>query len=514
MGLLNEKCWVVQYEICLQLHEFYAEAQYCSGRFEEMNKILCKIFNAARSFDDKLRAYFTFIEALGAQGKLSEALEVGLYVLSQLGESISMTSNTNSILTEEVTKTGKMLEGKTDAEILALKEMDNFQKIAAMRFLVTLSAYAYFANQDLSALLSCRMIQMTLIYGVCKHSAIGFVAYGSLLSCAYNDISGGYRFGQLSITLLKKFKAAEHMARIIHISCSMINSYVEHHHASLQAIKEAHTTAMKCGDIQLAMGVATQYCVHSFQCGVNLSTVEKMLRECGQKMKENKQHFYVSYIMVYRQFVLNLIGHSDDPLQLTGEAMDQESVMKFAIENKRSSLIKTINEFRCLLAYIFGEYTLASQLIRESDDDNLLYRPAFSTCTTIFIEGLISSAIACKTNVIEWKKKAFVSIEKIRYVSQHAPSNYQHMLVLLQAESSVFLGDNVKAAERYDNAIRTAGEDGFIHNQAIAFERAGMFYLEQGNAAKASHYYGQAHDAYLKWGAKCKADHLRLRYPF
>eukprot|EP00565_Helicotheca_tamesis_P004195 CAMPEP_0185737974 /NCGR_PEP_ID=MMETSP1171-20130828/31749_1 /TAXON_ID=374046 /ORGANISM="Helicotheca tamensis, Strain CCMP826" /LENGTH=113 /DNA_ID=CAMNT_0028409045 /DNA_START=11 /DNA_END=352 /DNA_ORIENTATION=- len=97
--------------------------------------------------------------------------------------------------------------------------------------------------------------------------------------------------------------------------------------------------------------------------------------------------------------------------------------------------------------------------------------------------------------------------------AENAPSNFQHKLLLLQAGKAFLLGESDDAATKYDLAIKKAGENGFIQEQAVAYELAGCFYLSKADILRASQSYGQAHETYLQWGARGKADHLRLNSP-
>jgi histidine kinase len=62
-------------------------------------------------------------------------------------------------------------------------------------------------------------------------------------------------------------------------------------------------------------------------------------------------------------------------------------------------------------------------------------------------------------------------------------------------------------------SIRQAREQGFIQHEAIACELAGRLYKDAGREKIAKTYFIDAYYGYLSWGAKAKADELKLRYP-
>ena len=70
-------------------------------------------------------------------------------------------------------------------------------------------------------------------------------------------------------------------------------------------------------------------------------------------------------------------------------------------------------------------------------------------------------------------------------------------------------GNYEDAAALYDEAIRIASDHRFIHEQALASERCGMFYSSRmSNAQTAAAYFTKAAEMYMKWGAKRKAADL------
>jgi len=358
-------------------------------------------------------------------------------------------------------------------------------------------------------------MQISLSHGICKESANCFASYGSLLSGSFDDFNGAYRFGKLSIRLLEKLQVKEFSHRIISTVYGLINSWVEHHHASLNPLKAAYQNGIRYGDIQWAFTSIQQYCIHRYQCGNDLASVEEDLRKYGKLMTEFKQATVLKYCLPYRQAILNLMGLSSNPLQLTGDAMNQENLLNSALERKNINLVFVIFSQCSVVTYMFGDYDVASEMADKAqyivDRSN---SPTYAVCSHTFYYGLITLLLARKTKDKRWEGLAKNAIEKMKNWTKFAPSNCEQKLHLMEAEYAYFLGEYEIAERLYDSAIEKAGINGFIQEQALAFERAGMFYFEKGNVSKASQYYGKAHNSYLTWGAKGKADHLLRNCPF
>jgi hypothetical protein len=69
-------------------------------------------------------------------------------------------------------------------------------------------------------------------------------------------------------------------------------------------------------------------------------------------------------------------------------------------------------------------------------------------------------------------------------------------------------------AERlYEQAIRSAQANGFVHNEALANELAARFYAARGFEKIANGYLREASYGYLRWGADGKVRQLDSLYP-
>ena len=65
----------------------------------------------------------------------------------------------------------------------------------------------------------------------------------------------------------------------------------------------------------------------------------------------------------------------------------------------------------------------------------------------------------------------------------------------------------------YQQAIRSAYANGFIHNEAIAYEVAARFYAARDFDKIADAYFLEARNGYLRWGADGKVRQLDQQYP-
>jgi predicted ATPase len=128
---------------------------------------------------------------------------------------------------------------------------------------------------------------------------------------------------------------------------------------------------------------------------------------CSQ-MKEYGQNTSYYATLPYLQGCLCLMGKTNDPLRLTGEAMDEDQVHRIASETNNMTCLQNIWFFKALLAYFLGEFEQSFELaekFRKTSDSvraHVIY-PAF-----VFYSGLIHLALAMKTK----KRKYFAGARK------------------------------------------------------------------------------------------------------
>jgi PAS domain S-box-containing protein len=97
--------------------------------------------------------------------------------------------------------------------------------------------------------------------------------------------------------------------------------------------------------------------------------------------------------------------------------------------------------------------------------------------------------------------------------AEHCPENFENRAALVGAEIARIEGRILDAEQLYEKAIRSAQENGFVHNEALANEVAARFYLGRGFEKIAYAYLQDARYGYLRWGATAKVQQLESLYP-
>uniref|UniRef100_A0A7S4K8D1 Orc1-like AAA ATPase domain-containing protein n=1 Tax=Odontella aurita TaxID=265563 RepID=A0A7S4K8D1_9STRA len=517
IGLLSDDDWEnANRELCLDLYSTCAETEYILGEEDNMQRHVGEVMKKACVLEEKLRAYYTLIQSLCTQNETTDAMNTALEVLGCLGEPFPpVGAVTKPIMIQSIGKTQKLLSTKTEKELLELDVMTDPIKTEAMRFLKLIFTYSFSKKIEYISLFSCRMVQLSLSHGVSSDSAFGFACYGMILCGQLADTAGGYRFGKLALSTMNRFDTKENLARVVAIVHGFIFNWTEPIQASLPCHKNAVAIGLSAGDTEYAMFNAIMYSGNALASGLPLGPLMDEMRGHRMQMIECKQYYMNTMQTPHRQFALNLLGRSQDPSKLAGEEMDEGVI---ALIEDRPTISAMALLYRLWLYYLFGKYRAAAETAERNvvvERDTKSTRFAIN-CNHYFFKGLAAMALARKEEgggtMAEQLPVIELAIAKMRVWAASSSWNCQHKLELMEAERAYLEGDATLAAQLYERAVTTAADHRFVHEEALALERAGIFYLERGDRSTASGLFVKSQACYSRWGAIAKAEHIQELY--
>src|SRR5262249_53262822 len=103
--------------------------------------------------------------------------------------------------------------------------------------------------------------------------------------------------------------------------------------------------------------------------------------------------------------------------------------------------------------------------------------------------------------------------QHLRAWATNCPQNFEDRTALVGAEIARIEGRQLEAMDLYERAILSARANGFVHNEALAYELAARFYAARGFEEVAHLYLGNARHCYLRWGADGKVRQLDQLHP-
>jgi hypothetical protein len=294
-----------------------------------------------------------------------------------------------------------------------------------------------------------RIIQLSLSHGLSPVSPVGFVHLGSYIA-KLGDISGGYHYVKLALSLLDKVGSRESAGEVICIG-TQVRVYVEPLQATLDYHNEGYAAAMASGDtIQAALNKMLS-CGTYFVAGVNLQTVREKYAEAIKFMEEKKHVIFMVQLRYQQHSILRLIGTDEEPKYVSAEEQN--------ILATNSSVMTTYYYQKTYISFMFRSY-----------DDTKHYAEKYLACigTTwanlflghahhAFFIGLISFWFARKSrDGQQWHEMGKRSKLVLKIWAESSRWTFENKWHLLEAEESFCNNDFDAAKTYYEKAVTAA----------------------------------------------------------
>lgn len=513
--LLPEDHWQSLYDLSIDLFNALTEVSYVCAKYDLTNQYFQIIDQKARQTLHKVPAYEIKINTFKAQNDLNAALETGLQIIGQLGQKLPHHPTKLQVLLG-LAVTEFRLWNRNNEDILGLPLMVNPRLEASMQLMADIAPSAYWARPNLIPILAFRMIDATLKHGLTKISAFAFSGYGIIMTGVLKAMRKGYRYGQLGLKLLDKLNSKEWITQIVDPVYALINHWNEHVDQTLKPLQDSFHTGLETGENEFACVNANIYCIHAFLCGKPLEKLEEETKNYSKAFQRLNQETQFNYNEVYRQAMHSFLGMAEDPLLLAGSAYDERAMESLHMERNDQAGEFLLCFNRMLINYFFDNnekaveqadkaMSLIDAVLAKYEIPNLYFYQALSALALYPSE---------KGNV---KRKLLAvarkNLRQLKHFAKYAPENNAHKCLIIESQLSVLAGRFEKARQTFDQAIREAGRQRFLHEEALANELAGRAYEKEGYADLAEHYLRSAFRCYEEWGAKAKLDQLRNLYP-
>ena len=513
--LLSLDCWETQYQLSLNLHTAAAEVAYLNGDLDRMEQLATVVIESARTILEQVEIYRIQIAALTANGRMQEAIAIGANALSQLGIEFPTVPD-EAKTRESLQNLDRQLQGRRIEDLLDLPVMSDRQTQVIIKLLADLGAPIFVSMPGLMPILSSTMVSLSIQFGNTPASTMGYINHGFVLSTFFGDIETGYIFGKLALALAERTNAREFQGRISFLFATWVQHCREFIGLTIPKLKYAYITSMESGDF-IAIGYSIScYFDASLLCGIELDTWESEISAYSIALERVKQYSAQAYLRMKQQVAQNLMTSNSQQDCLIGIAYDETVMIPKHLQDGELFALAYTYVYKLMLAYLFNKYNAALENITQAEQ----YLQALSGMIPVpvfhFYAALTHLALdADRSSLEQADTLSQVEIHQgtIDLWAQTAPMNYRHKWHLIEAEKQRVLGNHGAAMAHYDLAIAGAKEHQFLHEEALANELAGKFYLDWGNAKVAGTYIVEAYYGYTRWGAIAKVEQLATLYP-
>ena len=376
---------------------------------------------------------------------------------------------------------------------------------------MSISPSAIFAKPGVLFLIMLTMVNLTIQKGYSALAAYAYAGYAVICS-GKGNIETAYHAGKLALKLVNIYHATELKAKVYHLFCSFVKHWKDPEKSSLSLLLEGSKSGLDTGDNEYACYCIKGYCVTLFLTGEGLECVASKMQQSCEQLWKLKQEYSLYQANIWRQVTLNLLETTATPSRLLGESFNEEEIIPRLLATNNRTLLCLVYLAKLNLAYLFKDYADAvkNAIAAAEYIDSLMGFMYVALHNFYYSLALLAQY---SPDLMENLEGVESNQEQMKQWAELAPFNFQHKYDLVQAEKARVLGDNWQAAKLYERAIQGARDNGYIQDEALAYELAAEFYLVSGMEEIAQTYIKGSHYGYTRWQAKAKVEDLEARYP-
>ena len=520
LNLLSPYSWSNQYEFTLDIYVEKLELLYLNTQFDQIEDFSETILKQTKNIIDRVKIYQIKILYYYSTFRIEKAIHTGLDILSELGIYISDKEiNINERIEQQQEYIKSFLKDKTIEYLANLPVVNDQYKLAIIQISQQIIAATHVTNFSLFVELILIQLNLCIKYGNSSQAPNIYNSYGILLCTNKFYINYGYEFGKLSLKLLEQFKNNKSRIFVVQMYYGQIWHWKEflRNKVAQQTLLNTFQKGLDIGEYEYASYTAINYCLIKLLGGHNLEEVEFDYKNYANLIQKLKQKFSLYNIKIFHNLTISLSQRNNNILIIIGESLQEEETFlkKWIIQNNEWLLLFAYFS-KTIYFYISKDYDGAfcngikgEKYLKSTG--SYLTTPQYNFYTSLsFLAHYPNCATEQQKQILEQIEK---NQEDMKIWASHCPANFQNKYDLVAAEKARVLGQTWSAQELYEKAIKGAKKSEFIHEEAIAYERAAEFYLALGREEIGQLYLRNAHHCYSRWGAKAKVQALEAEYP-
>ena len=504
IALLGDWGWETQPKLAFDLRYEMAECEFIAANFAETKRLISELLSRGKSKIDRAAAYCLKMQLHMMESALLEAIQTGLECL-QMFDVVMPVQPTRQDVQIEYDKVWLNLGVRPIETLIDLPLMTNSEMQTVMSVLSIFFRPAYLVDSNLTQLIACYMVNISLTHGTTEASAYGYVGFGLFLGPVFHRYHDGDRFAELAIRLIERHQFSACTSGT-YLMSQMVVVWTRPLTVAIEFARTSFRAAVESGDVVLTCYSLEHMVADMLARGDNLDQLwlesEKAL-DVAQKAK----FLQVANVLISTQaFIQSLRGGNVRISSLAGEEVNPPGLE--LSEDSAPVVVCFGLILKLRTHFMSGEYEAAMTIAREIEPLLWSAQCHIQAADYYYYAALaaaapIGSSAAGSSSSTQTLKQYLTKLSE--WAGAH-PLTFFDKYALVSAEVARIEGRDPEAMRLYEDAILSARKQGFIQNEAIGNEVAARFYLDRGYETTAYAYFRSAQQCYLRWGASSKAE--------
>jgi PAS domain S-box-containing protein len=515
--LLAEDCWKQQYELAFALNRLRAECEFLTGALAAAEQRLAMLSRRAASLVDLAAITCVRVPLYMTLAQSDRAVDVGLEYLQRVGISWSPHPGDEEVR-GEFEEMWRQLGSRPIEALIALPAMSDGTWCATMDVLAELLPPALFTDTNLHCLVIARMANVSLEHGNRGASCFAYVWLGMLLGPRFGDYQSGFRFGQLSVDLVENGGLLGFKARV-YLGFGHVVPWTRHVRTAIALVRTAREAAQETGDVSFANIARGALITHLLASGESLAEIQNEAEAALEFAQRTQFGLIADVIRAQLGLIRTLRGLTPEFGCFSDAEFDEGRFEEHLTGDPRLAYAAWRYWIRKLQArYHAADYASA---IEASVQAKRLVSPSFLAYFEVSEYNFYTALTlaACLDTAPADKRSHYLQLlsehkQQLDSWAHGCSQNFESRALLVQAEMVRIERRDLDAMRLYDRAIRSARENGFVQDEALASEVAARFYAARGFETIAHAYLRDARYGYQRWRADGKVRQLEHMYPY
>jgi len=514
-ALLAPDAFERRHELAFRLELHRAECEFLTGDVAAAENRLNLLSARPTGLVDLAAMTCLRVDLLTTLGRSDSAVDACLNYLRHAGIPWSA-HPTNEEVQREYEHLWEQVGSRSIETLVDLSLITDPEGRATMDVLTAVVVSAGFTDENLFCLVSCRMANLSLEHGYTDGSCLAYVCLGMLLGPRFGNYSAGFSFGKLGLDLVERRELHRFEARAYFLFASRVSPWTQPVRAGLGLVRRAVDAGTRLGDLTWVGYNLNLLLLGRLFIGDPLADVQREAEASLDFARQFRFRLVLDVATAILGFVRTLRGLTQEFGSFNDTEFDEGRFEHHLAEDPRLSNAARWYWVRKLQARFFaGDY--AAAVAAASNARSLLMTPGFFDQAEYELYTALARAALCDTapttERIEHETALAAHHHQLEQWAELCPANFADRAALVAAEIARLDGRELDAERLYEQAIRSARANGFIHNEALANELAARFYAARGFEEIAHLYLGNARRGYLLWGADGKVRQLDQLHP-
>jgi predicted ATPase/signal transduction histidine kinase len=505
--------WTEHYALALKVHMNLSEVAFLIADYALVEATNGTLLTHVQDVLDRAEVNSMRIEQKFSRGLSQEARDIGVASLHDLGLRFPLKPNKLTVLKHVLAMKRRLRKTNLD-RIMAGPRLEDRRLQLILKQLVALNPIFFaMADRMASAVSVLENLRLSLEHGICPESAYGFVGSASIFGNLIGNLPLGNKLGKVALDITDSFAVPAIKPGIYHVYTSFVAPFNIDLDNLPEYVGMTIEAGLAAGDLYFLPVAATLSQTYALQLSLpeQVEKDESYYLHLTRNSHNQKCHELNLFLSRMRRLLMEKPTESqlDEFYDLNQKACrvfekDQFLVGRFVFE-----------VYLALLHHLLGDPNRAWQHITQASSYFLAGRGTFHETEYHFFHAIIMSQVWSQLSAKERKeamKRLKFSLQRMKLISSHQPSNFQYKYLIMQAELLAIKCQTAESLELCEQALDQIKRNAF-REVGLIHEICARRYQMLGRKKLAHVFIKDALTAFKAWQAGHKVALLMEQWP-